>query len=312
MSKKKRSNKQTVKLKRALFLLFIITVCLLILLIFLSPGKRQPSTSVEQGNVNTEKSRYNLLKKKGVKESEIPIGSAGSVAGKKEHPKPSAKLVFIIDDAGYSLKKAEPFLNFPGKITISILPGLEYSRKIAEKARKTGRDIILHCPMEPVNGENPGPNAIYVGQSKDEIREVLKTNFESVPGARGTNNHMGSKATSDMNTMDVVMEYLAENGKYFVDSKTTSKSVAEAAAKKYNVPYFSRDIFIDNDSEKEKIKGWIEKGIELAERKGYAILIGHVKSPQILDMLNSLRGILEAKNIKLTTIDELEYGYKVK
>ena len=299
MSKKKHPNKQSSKLKTALLLLIIISLCLIILLIFIAPKKGSVSSSVKE-SAHYKKNRNNLTETPGV------------ISGKKEHPKAAAKLVIIIDDAGYSLKQAEPFLNYPGKITISILPDLEYSNEIAEKAREKGRDIILHCPMEPINGDNPGPNAIYVGQSRQEIRKILKEDFKSVSGARGTNNHMGSKVTSDKDTMDAVMEYLAENNKYFVDSKTTSKSVAEAAAKKYNVPYFSRDIFIDNNSEEDKIRSWIEKGIEIAERKGYAILIGHVKSPQIIEVLNSLSSVLNDKGIRLATIDELKNEYKAK
>ena len=315
MSKRKHTSKQLVRLRNTLILLILILGCLILVLLIVSQGKRSASTlHTTLGEIGA---KVNTNLKYGKKYRTAPPESSSEPlvsgpAGRKEHPKPGAKLVLIIDDAGYSMKQAEPFLKYPGKLTLSILPDLPFSREIAEEAKKVGRDIILHCPMEPVHEENPGPNAIYTGQSEEMIRKLLNDNFNSVPGAGGTNNHMGSKATSDIKTMDIVMQYLAEKKKFFIDSKTTVRSVAEKAALKYKVPYFSRDVFIDNSPEDEKIRDGILKGIAIAERKGYAILIGHVKSPQIIGILNSLSGVFKVKRTRLATVDELISAFKGK
>ncbi len=317
MSKKKRTSKQPVRLRNTLILLILILGCLILVLLIVSQGKRPVSTlhtasGETGGKINSNLKYKKKVPEETVKKSKIAPAESSSPAGRKEHPKPGAKLVLIIDDAGYSMKQAEPFLKYQGKLTLSILPELPFSREIAEEAKRVGRDIILHCPMEPLHEENPGPDAIYTGQSRETIRKLLNDNFNSVPGAEGTNNHMGSRATSDIKTMDIVMQYLAENKKFFIDSKTTVHSVAEKAALKYKVPYFSRDVFIDNSPEDEKIRNGILKGIAIAERKGYAILIGHVKSPQIIGILNSLSGVFKEKRTRLATVDELISAFKGK
>ncbi|MDR0387195.1 MAG: divergent polysaccharide deacetylase family protein, partial [Treponema sp.] len=38
-------------------------------------------------------------------------------------PEYRGTLVFVIDDAGNNLRELEPFLRFPGPLTIAVLPG---------------------------------------------------------------------------------------------------------------------------------------------------------------------------------------------
>ncbi len=299
-----------------MLLLILIFFLVLGLLIFLQPsyivrGVDRRLSSI-QGNTpkdstvksfTVEKEKNTFLKKE--KEGEKIPKESNSVATKKEYPRKGGSLVFIIDDAGYSLECLEPFLKFPWKITISVLPNLRYSRESAERIVRSGKDLLLHIPMEAISGKNPGPGAIFTGDTKERIFRKITKDFDSVPGAMGANNHMGSKVTSDKRTMDIVLEYFSNHGKFFIDSKTTSDSVVEREAEKWNVPVLSRDIFVDNKSDKELIKDWILRGMEIAKRRGYAILIGHVKSPQILDVLAEMSPKLFAEGFKFSGINDL-------
>ena len=186
-----------------------------------------------------------------------------------------ARLAIVIDDAGNNLQELRPFLEFPAPLTFAVLPQLQHSESAATLARSHGHEVILHLPMAAVSGLYPGPGTISAELSDDEIRSLLERNFASITGAAGTNNHMGSAGTADPRIMNAVMAYLAESGKFFVDSRTTSTSVAAPYAAKYGVPFMQRDVFLDHDRDPAAIRAALRKGLAVAREHGHAVLIGH-------------------------------------
>ena len=106
------------------------------------------------------------------------------------------------------------------------------------------------------------------------IAEVLK----DIPEAVGMNNHQGSSATADGKVMSVVASVLKRNNKYFVDSRTTGKTVAEKIMREIGVPTARRHVFLDNDDSIDKISEKLNELINLARKQGVAIAIGHAKS----------------------------------
>ena len=76
----------------------------------------------------------------------------------------SGKLVFVFDDAGHNMRQLTPFLNLPFPCTIAVLPSLTTSGEAANALRKSGKELILHQPMQPVNlSEAPGRSSIQHG-----------------------------------------------------------------------------------------------------------------------------------------------------
>lgn len=217
----------------------------------------------------------------------------------------NAKLAIVIDDAGDDLDLIAPLLTFPGQLTIAVLPHLAASSTVAARVVEAGKEVILHCPMEALSGVDPGPGTIGTSFLRERILTILERNFESIPYATGMSNHMGSKATADYAVMDAVLYYLKERGFYFLDSKTSSASVADVVADKYGVSYYSRDVFIDNVREQASIEAWISKGIEIALDRGYAILIGHINSRPTILALNAVYPQLKERGIELVGISDL-------
>jgi polysaccharide deacetylase 2 family uncharacterized protein YibQ len=99
--------------------------------------------------------------------------------------------------------------------------------------------------------------------------------LESIPYAIGANNHMGSKFTEDPDRLKVFLEDIKQRKMFFLDSKTSNSSVAPNIAEKLKLQFFVRDIFLDHVIDEEVISKQLDKAIELAEQKGYAIVIGH-------------------------------------
>jgi polysaccharide deacetylase 2 family uncharacterized protein YibQ len=159
--------------------------------------------------------------------------------------------------------------------------------------------LLLHMPMEARNGENPGPGAILTSQDDREIQQALEQSFAELPAAAGMNNHMGSKATADARVMEIVMRYLAARRLYFLDSRTTSETLAEQLAGRYGVPVLARDVFVDNQTDPESIGKAVRRGVELAKRRGQAVLIGHAQDAGLAGELTRLLPELERQGVRL-------------
>jgi polysaccharide deacetylase 2 family uncharacterized protein YibQ len=223
------------------------------------------------------------------------------------HPQPEkqALLAVIIDDAGYSLSELDEFLSLPGPFTVAVLPNLAHSTAAAQRVLAAGKDLILHCPMQPEGPEDPGPGALYTGQSASQVDELLDAMFASVPGAMGMNNHMGSKATADETLMTEVLSYLKRHGKFFVDSRTTANTVAPRVAAVLQMPILQRNAFLDDNPTETDVAAAFDKGLVEARDKGTAIVIGHVQNKVMADILRARTGELAAQGIRLARLSDV-------
>jgi uncharacterized protein len=217
-------------------------------------------------------------------------------------PPRATSLIFIIDDAGYSLKTLEAFLRLPFPLTIAVLPGLPNSEKAAAAVRAAGKELILHQPMQALGGQDPGPGALRLGMKEAEIEGIVETNLRSVPGAIGMNNHMGSAATTDLELMEAVAAVAKRRGIYYLDSLTTSGTAVAAAARREGIPYWERDVFLDNAPDRASITRAVEDGKKQATKDRPAIMIGHVWSAELAQTLTDLYPQLVAEGFSLSTI----------
>jgi polysaccharide deacetylase 2 family uncharacterized protein YibQ len=229
----------------------------------------------------------------------------GALPPERPHPEELGMLALIVDDAGYSLEELQVFLDLTLPLTVAVLPNLPHSTEAARRVLAAGKDLILHCPMEPGGGENPGPGAILTGQSPSEIRHLLDMDFSSVPGARGMNNHMGSRATADEAVMSVVLGYLKEKGLLFVDSRTTADTAGPRVAESLGLPILQRDVFLDDDTRESEIARWLGKAVADARNLGSAVVIGHVQNRAVADILRSAELTLAAQGVRMARLTEV-------
>jgi polysaccharide deacetylase 2 family uncharacterized protein YibQ len=218
---------------------------------------------------------------------------------------PGKILIFVIDDAGNNLTELEPFLRFPGPLTIAVLPALAYSAEAARRIRQAGKEVILHQPMEALGGQPPGPGAVYADMSPGEIRRVVEKNLLEIGPAAGMNNHQGSKITMLPGAMEVVLGLCSEQGIYFLDSRTTADTAAPEAARRMGIPIAERDVFLDNMPERAAILRSVDAGLEKARQKGAAVMIGHAWSPALAGILTELYPALLAQGYEFSTIGRI-------
>jgi polysaccharide deacetylase 2 family uncharacterized protein YibQ len=213
-------------------------------------------------------------------------------------------IAIVIDDFGNSWKNVEEFCSLDVPITFAVLPKLPYSEKSARAAVESGKEIILHLPLENHTGKNPGPGTIKTGMKQEEITRQFEENLATVPGAVGFNNHEGSKATEDEELMKILMRTAGKHKLFFLDSRTSMKSVAYDAASRARIPSTSRHVFIDNKDDFEHIVEQLNLLIDLAIEKGSAVGIGHCRENTYL-AIKEVIPKTRKKNVDFVFVSEL-------
>lgn len=183
-------------------------------------------------------------------------------------------IVLIIDDLGFEGQPLDRVMALDPNVNCSILPNGTRAGDFAERLHARGFEILCHLPMEPIGHESPGRDAILTSMSNGEITRVTKENLDAVPYARGVNNHMGSRATTDRRVMATVLGALPR-GMYFIDSRTTGGSIAATVAREMKVRTATRNVFLDDVAEEPAVRKQIRELVAAAEKHGEAIGIGH-------------------------------------
>ncbi len=154
-----------------------------------------------------------------------PVPTRMPTATPRPQPRPDARgrLAILLDDAGQNEDLVPAASALPTQVGIAILPFLPRSAETANAVHAAGHEVWLHLPMEPEDypANKPGPGAVLVGMTTDELRTTVHSALNNVPHAVGVNNHMGSKATADLKTMTWIMQELSARGMAFIDSRTT-------------------------------------------------------------------------------------------
>ena len=214
------------------------------------------------------------------------------------------RVAIIIDDMGYHHQLGSALLALELNLTFSFLPHAPFSREQAEQAWQQGHDILVHMPMEAQDsGEDPGPGTLYLADPLEQLSRKVAQNLASVPHAVGINNHMGSRYTQDKSGMRQFFKLLAGQDILFVDSLTSSASLAMETARIMGFKAARRDVFLDNVQTREGICRQLELLVKEASTRGWAIGIGHPNEATVT-ALAGCRGQLLSK-VRLVGIREL-------
>lgn len=221
-------------------------------------------------------------------------------------PGSGGRVAIIMDDLGRDLASARELLAIDLGVTFAIIPQNEAAPQVAALAHARGREVIIHMPMEPQGypRTNPGADALLLGQSNEDIRELVGSFRRRVPHAVGGNNHMGSRFTESREKMTVVLEELRKAGLFFVDSRTSNHSVAFETARELGVATARRDIFLDNVRSVSAIRGEIRRMARMAAKNGEALAICH-PYPETLAALRAEADYLRAQGISVVPASRL-------
>lgn len=222
--------------------------------------------------------------------------------------RPGATLVFVLDDGGQSLSDLQHYLNLPFPVAVAVLPQLSHSVEAARRVRASGRhELLLHQPMQAINlSVDPGPGAITPTMTTTEIDAIVRKNLLEIGPVAGMNNHEGSLITESKVKVGKVIEICQKQGIFFLDSRTTSATAAPQAALELGAKIWERDVFLDNTQKRADILEQIQRGLAVANKKGYAIMIGHVWSgSNLAQIMQELYPVLKAQGYSFSTVGGL-------
>ena len=273
---------------------------------------RYPFTEQQQVNGRTKQYKHSLCRSTQAKQlffvmaMIILLISPAQAVNKPSPVKPpiTAYIAIIIDDLGYKLKHDQRALELPGPVTFAFLPFTPQAGRLAEKAHNRGNEVMLHLPMQSIEPVKIGPGALTKDMGREQFKISVLKSILSIPHVRGVNNHMGSLITSEQQQMNWLMEELARTSLFFVDSRTTSKTVGQKTAARFNVANTQRNIFLDHFRTPQAIETKFDQLIKLAKKNGAAVGIGH-PHPATMDILEKKIPQLVAAGIRLVPVSEL-------
>lgn len=214
------------------------------------------------------------------------------------------RIALIIDDCGYQSRELlAGFCGLPVPITASIFPDERETAWMARLAANSGHEVMVHLPMEPIDypKRDPGHGAIFAHFDYDRIRTATRHAIEAVPGARGLNNHMGSRVTEDRRVMGYVLDEIKEQNLFFVDSVTSQHSVAYNVSIEMGIPSGRNTQFLDLAEDGAHIAESMRSLAMKARQYGTAIGIGHAKATT-LSALQTVIPQLQAEGFQFVTV----------
>lgn len=219
--------------------------------------------------------------------------------------KKRVKIAIVIDDLGMSFARLKKLLALEKELNLAFLPYAPNLEEQTQLALKEGQHLLVHMPMQPKSRSvDTGPIVLQPEMDSKTILKNLKKGLASFSGYKGINNHMGSDFTEYEAGMHLVLTYLKSKGLYFLDSKTTPKSVGRAVAEDVGIPFAERDVFLDHVNELSYIKKQLKQTEHVAFEKGTAIAIGHPYTATI-EALTLWVQDLDRKGIELVSLEDL-------
>ncbi|HET7370041.1 MAG TPA: divergent polysaccharide deacetylase family protein, partial [Gammaproteobacteria bacterium] len=180
-----------------------------------------------------------------------------------------------------------------------------YAAGLARQAHEAGKEVLLHLPLEAVHHEKLGPGGLTLPMTRREFVSTLRADLAAIPAPDGVNNHMGSLITQHPGDMGWLMDVLSQSPSlFYVDSRTTARTVAYEIAREHGVPATWRDVFLDDVQKPEAVTRQLQRLIAIAKRRGTAIAIGH-PYPVTLRVLKEQLPRLEAAGVRLVPVREI-------
>ncbi|MBQ8481445.1 MAG: divergent polysaccharide deacetylase family protein [Alphaproteobacteria bacterium] len=271
-------------------------------------SQEQEPAKLEKTQEQTASAEQEMTEKQVISEtSKVYVEvSEKNVVKENDKVKKRAKIAIVIDDVGLNTSYVKQISQIKAPLTVSFLPYGASSKEQVMMLKDVGFEVLVHIPMMPHIPAALAPVTLSPEMDKSETQAELNKMLDRFDGTGigGVNNHMGSLLTERIKNMEYVMEVLKKRGMFFLDSKTTGKSVAEKAAAEYGVPHIARDIFLDNKKDYKYIMGQFRQTEKIAQKNGYAVAIGHPYS-QTLNVLQDWLKEAENNGFEVVHISEL-------
>lgn len=218
----------------------------------------------------------------------------------------TSRLAIIIDDMGSSLQEARSLAAVKVPLTFAIIPGLRHDDEVSAYAIANNIETIIHIPMQSKGwpARRLESNGLLVTMDSEELQERVTGFVRQFPKAVGVNNHMGSEFTEQEVKMAAVLNVLKKNNLYFIDSVTSPQSVGLNVSQGLGIRSARRNVFLDNEKDRNYIIGQLNQAVKAARKNGSAIAICH-PHPATISALAAALPELAGRGVTLVHASEL-------
>ncbi len=259
-----------------------------------------PKDVVENHEIDDHKAPEKIIQKE-EKTKKIQIASTDE---KKTDNTNWPMIAIVVDDMGISAERTKDIISIKAPLTSSFLTYSQNLKKQMKAAQQSGHEVMAHIPMEAKANIDEGPDVLTNDMSKKQIKKTFSEMIDKFPQIYGVNNHMGSKFTENEKKLEEVLKILKEKNMFFLDSKTSPKSAADNVAKKLNLKYVSRNVFLDNENNLDYINKQLKTTEKLAYKNGVAIAICHPKSQTYIALKDWVK-TLDEKHLRLVKLSQI-------
>ncbi len=217
------------------------------------------------------------------------------------------RISIVVDDLGRGISDLDRLQDLGIPLTYSVLPFEAQTAQVVAELRRRDVEYLCHLPMEAKGGANPGPGALLLAMSPEELETATREALAAVQGAAGVNNHMGSGMASQRQPMTTVLEVLAQQGLFFLDSRTSADTVGYSLARHLGIRAAERQVFLDTVRDAAFIQGQFDALLAAARKRGGAIAIAHPYS-ETLQILAAAIPAARAEGFEFVTVSVLLEG----
>ncbi|MEE8173342.1 MAG: divergent polysaccharide deacetylase family protein [Alphaproteobacteria bacterium] len=216
------------------------------------------------------------------------------------------RMAVIVSGLGLSTAATKSAIKLPKEVTLSFTPYGADLETDGAAARAAGHEVLLDLPMEPISypADDPGPHTLLTSLNPSDNIARLDWLLGRFKGYVGVITHMGSRFTASPEPLRPILRALKDRGLMFVDSRSTSKSVAAGLAGQMQLPRAINDRFLDH----EPTRGAIDQSFAAAEgearARGVAVVVAR-PFPVTLERMAAWLPMLDSRGIEIVPVTAL-------
>ncbi|MGB0632194.1 MAG: divergent polysaccharide deacetylase family protein, partial [Alphaproteobacteria bacterium] len=191
-------------------------------------------------------------------------------------------------------------------VTLAFAP---YSSKLNEwirLARAGGHEVLINIPMEPVNypAYDPGPQTLLTSLNANGNLDRLFWALSRATGYVGVIDFLGSRFTASRKHMQPVLSALNQRGLLYLDSGSTTRSIAPALASELKMSFAASTLTLDERASRKNIDRKFGELEQRARRDKQAIGIAS-PYPVTLERIANWTRQLRARGFVLAPVSAL-------
>jgi len=188
--------------------------------------------------------------------------------------KPGTRIAIVVGGLGISQTGTMNAIgSLPPGVTFGFSPSGNSLDRWMQEARRSGHELVLQVPMEPVGYPqvDPGEDTLTVDDAVAGDLSALHASLATITNYVGIMNYMGGRFVAEPAAMEPLIAELGRRGLMFFDDASSLRSVAADTAQLQSVPAAVSDLSIDRSQDPADIRSQLDTLERIARAEGTAI-----------------------------------------